>query len=102
MSPMNTRRPIIPPANEPRKRKNFFRGLGKIALGLVALYGSAHLFAEFTRLETDGGKLRLNIFAVLLYNVGGKWLSCGLILVGGAYFIYEGYMQAAHPGRKSP
>ncbi len=92
---------MIPPANEPRKRKNFFRGLGKFAFGLIALVGSVLLFAEFTRFETSGGELRLHVFGVLLYNVGGKWLTCGVVLLGGAYAIYEGYQQATHPGRKS-
>lgn len=93
------KRPIIPPVNQSRKRKNFFWGLGKIALGLMAIVGSAELFLRFTHFETEGGSTRLSLFLSLLYKIGGKWTCCGIVLAGGIFFLYEGYRQMRQPGR---
>ncbi len=93
------KRQIIPPTSQPRKRKFFFWGLGKIALGLVAIAGSVHLFLRFTNLEAEGGSTRLSLFLSLLYKIGGKWTCCGIGLAGGIFFLYEGYRQMRQPGR---
>ena len=95
---MLVKNPIIPPRSQPGKRRIFYWGLAKLALGLMALYGSVDLFVKFTHFETTGGTMRLNRYFILLYKIGGKWLVLGIGLAGGALFLYEGYRQVTKPG----
>ncbi len=42
------------------------------------IVGAAWLYTYFSGAEARGGSIRMNVILLLLYNIGGKWLVCGL------------------------
>jgi hypothetical protein len=58
--------------------------LGTIGIGLFMLIVGSWLawdtLNELTRMEAEGGTVRLHRIVITLYDLGGKWLAAGGIL----------------------
>lgn len=59
-----------------------------LGFGLFMIGISVFLYYFFTDMETNGGSRRIHWLVAVLYNIGGKWITCsvfgliGVLLIG--------------------
>jgi nitrate reductase NapE component len=61
-----------------------------IGIGLLLLAGAVFLYYTFDKLETEGGRVKINWILALLYNVAGKWPVVSVVALIGAFTTYSG------------
>jgi hypothetical protein len=70
-----------------------------IGIGLFMCFGSVFLFFYLAHQEATGEAFSMNAIAVLLYNVGGKWLLSGLAAVIGVTCLFFGVKRLRNSDR---
>lgn len=61
-----------------------------IVYGLIAFAAAYYLYSTFTSMETEGGSVRINRIAAILYQIGGKWTPTVLVGLIGVFYTYLG------------
>ncbi len=60
--------------------------------GAGFLWAAFSSFHDLARMEAEGGSRKMNVFAILLYKIGGKWAVSGFLGLFGAVFLGFGLM----------
>jgi len=64
-----------------------------MGIGLLIVGATVFLYFFFTDLETTGEARRIHWLIALMYNIGGKWVTCSVVGMLGIVVTWFGYKQ---------
>ena len=79
-----TKEVTIPVAEE--KKSLWKSGLQELVIGIVIIIAAFYYYGEITKLETEGGSIRMNRIFLFIYELAGKNVSVGIGVVLGVVF----------------